>query len=254
VSGTSIPVSNARSVDLPEPEGPTTTESRAGRKVTSMPSSATCSPYRRDTPRALQDLAPRAFEPRRSLDRAADPAVDRVELDRAVAEDDPGAVVDAGGTKNVLGDAEPPAGTDDRGLRPAGALLAHATVPDVHDAIRDLGGSGIVADHDRGRAMLRDELGQELEHVARRFGVEVPGRFVGDQKSRAAGECGRKERSSAARRPRAPTAGAPALSSRPTRSSSSRLRFRRSPSGTDASPSGTATSSSAVSSPARRAQ
>ena len=113
-----------------------------------------------------------------------------MQRDRPVAGDDPGAVVDARRAQRLLGNPQPATDPDDCRLVLARPLLADATVADVDDPVGDLGRRRVVADEKRRRSVLRDELGEEREHLARRLLVEVAGRLVRDEELRPVRERG----------------------------------------------------------------
>src|SRR5215207_9622587 len=99
--------------------------------------------------------------------------------------------VDSGRPEHVLGEPEPAAAADDDRAVADGArdaLVGDAAVTDIDDAIGPLGRGGIVTDDEGGAARLADQLGDQREYLARRRGVELAGRLVGDQERGAARE------------------------------------------------------------------
>ena len=101
-------------------------------------------------------------------------------------EPDDCAIGDPRGSEDVFRETQPAAATDhDRVLSTAvhEPLVANPPVADVDDAVRVLGGHGVVADDERGRSMLADELGDEREHLTSARSVELAGRLVGDEET-----------------------------------------------------------------------
>ena len=134
------------------------------------------------------------------------------------------------------------------------ALLADAAVADVDDAVGDLGRARIVADDERRHSLLPRELGEELVDDRRVRVVELAGRLVGDQEPRPVGE--RSAQRDALLLAAGQLAGMSvrAVAQTDALEQLACARARRSPLVTPARPSGTATSSSAVSSPASARQ
>ena len=97
---------------------------------------------------------------------------------------------DARRAKQVLGQAKPAAPSDDdRAVgAPRDALVADPAVADVDDAVGAVRRRGVVADHERRASLLAGQLGDQVEHLARRCRIELPRRLVGDQQVWAARE------------------------------------------------------------------
>ena len=72
-------------------------------------------------------------------------------------------------------------------LRPLYVLLDDAAIEEVDGAVGVAGEAGIVRDHADRRA-LPVQVAQELHHGVAVLGIEVPGRLVGEQDERIAGE------------------------------------------------------------------
>ena len=85
---------------------------------------------------------------------------------------------------------QPTAAADDDRLAVGEALLSHAAVAYVDDAIRDPTGGGVVADDQRRRTGVVRELAQQVEHAVRSRLVELTGSLVGDEQPGAVHERG----------------------------------------------------------------
>ena len=111
-----------------------------------------------------------------------------MELHDPGARDDGRAVADTGGTQHLLGDPQPTPCADDGRLLVAMPLGAEPSVPDVGDLIGDLDRCGIVADDDRSRPVLPNELGQKGVDVCGSFGVELTRGLVRDHEPGTMGD------------------------------------------------------------------
>ena len=164
-----------------------------------------------------------------------------------------GPVDDPGLAQRLLGDPHPAAAPDHDGRALAAALLADAAVADVDDAVGDLGRARVVADDEGRHALLARELREERVDGRGAELVELAGRLVGDQEPGPVRE-GRAERDPlllAARELAGVRIGAIAQAD-PLEQlvrAGEPLPLR-----TPCRPSGTATSSAAVSSPASARQ
>ena len=85
---------------------------------------------------------------------------------------------------------QPTAAADDDRLAVGEALLAHAAVAYVDDAIGDPTGGRVVADDQRRRAGVVRELAQQVEHAVRGRLVELTGWLVGNEQRGAVHERG----------------------------------------------------------------
>ena len=101
---------------------------------------------------------------------------------------------------------------------------------------------------------LARELGEEVEHARGGRLVELAGRLVGDRAARASARARRRARSAAARRRRARAGARRPVAQADALEQLARATARRSGRGAPRRPSGSATSSSAVSSPASARQ
>ena len=84
------------------------------------------------------------------------------------------------------GEAQPAAVVDHQ----RSALLRHATVADVHDAVGDPRGTGVVRDHEQRRAGARRERDEQVVDDVGRRAVELAGRLVGQDHRRLVGDGG----------------------------------------------------------------
>ena len=203
-SASSSPASRRSSVVFPEPDGPVTTVSLPVAKSASSRSIGAVLPNRFVRPRAatidslcfrntcaarrlgngLLERDRRGLCFRNTSSRRAQDDLAAAELGRRVA-------VDSGCAEHVFGEPEPAAASDDDRAVCGGScdpLVRDAPVADVDDAVGALGGSRVVADDERGAVRLAHELGDQREHLARRRGVELARRLVGDQERRPARE------------------------------------------------------------------
>src|SRR5581483_4660165 len=88
--------------------------------------------------------------------------------------------------QQLVGDAEPAAPVHDGDA----VLDADAPVADLHDAVGDRGGAGVVADEDRRRADFARELADQRVDLRRVRCIELAGRLVGDEEARGVCERG----------------------------------------------------------------
>lgn len=63
-----------------------------------------------------------------------------------------------------------------------------ATVVQANDAINIIVGEGVVRRHQHGDVALFHDRTKERQNAVRRFGVEIAGRFVGDEQTRASSQ------------------------------------------------------------------
>src|SRR4029078_1583999 len=95
-----------------------------------------------------------------------DPA-DRMELDDAAAEPDGGALPDAGSPQGLFRHAPPAAAADYHRVAVGKALLADPAVADVHDAVGDRRGRGVVAHDERRGGLVTGQVGKQSEDAPR---------------------------------------------------------------------------------------
>jgi hypothetical protein len=116
--------------------------------------------------------------------RRGRPLTGGAELDDARPEANDRPLGDPGRAKRLLGDVQPPSAPDHDRVAVTGPLLPDPAVADVDDAVPDLRGRRVVADDERGGALVARQVAEQVEHAARRRLVELTGRLVRDEERR----------------------------------------------------------------------
>src|SRR5262249_57266454 len=137
---------------------------------------------------SFEHLSAYSFEPRARFRRGTVAPRDGVQADRAVTGHDARAIVDARSAEGLLRDPQPAARAHDRRLEFPLPLLADTAVPDVDDAIGDLGRGRVVTDDDRRGAVLGDELREQGVDLTGRHRVEVARRLVRHEEARTSSQ------------------------------------------------------------------